>query len=342
MLNDEDYMERCLALAERGLGYVAPNPLVGSVIVDQGEVIGEGYHQFFGGAHAELNAISSVKEQKRLKQATMYVNLEPCCHFGKTPPCAELIIKNRIPRVVVGTVDINPRMAGKGIERLKKAGIEVTVGVKETDCNFLNRRFNCYFKNERPYVVLKWAQTSDAFIAKSDFSSKWISNEDSRTLAHKWRSEEASVLIGRNTAHYDNPRLTVRRTDGANPIRIVIDRQLKLSQDLKLFKEGAQTIVFNEKISKEAGHVSYLGIEFDDDLLFTLMKALIEREIQSVLVEGGAVLLSSFIKSGLWDEARVFTAQKSFGDGISAPRIAKRPDIMEDISGDKLEIFYNL
>ncbi len=321
---DEKYMQRCLELAQLGLGTAAPNPLVGSVIVHNGKIIGEGYHQKCGQAHAEVNAINSVKDQSLLKESTIYVNLEPCSHFGKTPPCADLIIEKKIPKVVIGCMDSFAKVAGKGIEKLKNAKCYVTVGVLEKESQDLNRRFFKFHEKKRPFIILKWAQTLDGFIdVKRDINitpdSNWITNNLSKMLVHKWRTEESAFMVGTNTARNDNPRLTVRDWNGRNPIRVVLDRNLSLSPNLHIFNSEAKTLIFNSLKSEILNNLEFVKISFDSNILISILEILYQKEIQSLVIEGGRILLESFITQKLWDEARVFTGNKYFYEGIKAP-----------------------
>jgi len=321
---DEKYMQRCLELAQLGLGNAAPNPLVGSVIVHNGKIIGEGYHHKAGYAHAEVNAINSVKDQSLLKDSTIYVNLEPCAHYGKTPPCADLIIDKKIHRVVIGCVDSFAKVAGKGIEKLKNANCEVEVGILEKESIHLNRRFFIFHEKKRPYIILKWAQTLDGFIdvkrntdEKPD--SNWITNNLSKMLVHKWRTEESAFMIGTNTARNDNPQLTVRDWNGRNPIRIVLDRNLSLNSNLHIFNSESKTLLFNEIKSETQNNLEFLKINFDTNILHSILETLYIKNIQSLVVEGGQMLLDSFINQQLWDEARIFTGNKYFYEGTKAP-----------------------
>ncbi len=338
-MSDELFMRRALDLAKLGIGMVSPNPMVGCVIVCDGKIIGEGYHQKYGESHAEVNAIASVSDQNMLEKSTAYVTLEPCSHFGKTPPCADLIIEKKIRKVVVCNQDPNPLVAGKGLQKIKEAGIAVEVGLMESEGLELNKRFFTYHEKKRPYVILKWAQTADGFIARENFDSKWISNAQSRQLVHKWRAEEAAIMVGTNTAKYDNPELTVRDWVGKNPVRVVIDRKLALNSALKLFDGLVPTLVFTEKEHQSSENIEY--IHTNRISASSILEALYERRIQSVLIEGGAALINVFIKENFWDEARVFTSQKTFDIGISAPTISNIPDLEEDVAGDKLQIFKN-
>ena len=333
------YMRRALELAEWGRGRVSPNPLVGCVLTVDDQIIGEGYHERYGGPHAEPNAIAAVKDSALLEKATVYVTLEPCAHTGKTPPCADLLIVKKVRKVIIAAVDSNPLVGGKGIAKLRDAGITVTSGVLEKEARSQNRRFFTQMEKERPYVVLKWAQTRDGFVARSDYDSKWISNVHSRQLVHRWRAEEDSVLIGTKTAHYDNPRLNVRDWTGRDPLRIVIDKQLTLDSNSYLFDKSQPTICYNlikdEKL--ENLHFVRLNPDFQvSDLLADLHR----RKVQSVLVEGGSVLLQHFIGQNLWDEARVFTGDATFGSGIPSPHLNQVPYQTIDIMGDRLDVYY--
>ena len=329
---DEKYMQRCIDLAKQGMGNAAPNPMVGSVIVYNNKIIGEGYHKVCGQPHAEVNAINSVKEKDVLKKATIYVNLEPCSHFGKTPPCANLITSLGIPNVIIGSVDTAAHVSGKGIEILKKGGCNVTSGVLEKECRELNKRFFTFHEKKRPYIILKWAQTKDGFIdVKRDKDSiaepTWITNEYAKTLVHKWRAEEQAILVGTNTALNDNPSLTTRNWKGKNPIRIVFDRNLTLPPNLNIFNSSAETIVIADKRAKYQ-KVKYLNkrigidfVDYENDFYTQLFKIFINKEIQSVIIEGGEKVLNSFITNDFWDEARVFYGEKEFKEGVGAPKI---------------------
>ena len=344
MKNAEKYMQRCLDLAQLGIGNTAPNPLVGSVIVhNNGKIIGEGYHQEFGEAHAEVNAINSVKDKSLLKSSTMYINLEPCSHFGKTPPCADLIVENNIPRVVIGCIDSSLTVGGKGVEKLTKAGCDVIVGVLEKESRELNRRFFTFHEKKRPYIILKWAQTLDGYIAlvRKNNSDKplWITNELARTVVHKWRAEEQAIMVGTNTAEKDNPVLNVRDFSGNNPLRIVLDRKMRLPDNLHLFDGSIPTLIFTEKDTRSKNNLEYVKINFNKNVLKQLLNVLYEKEIQSVIIEGGEKLLGSFINQNLWDEARVFIGNKFFYNGIKAPQINGKL-ITEDNLGDSKLFVY--
>jgi diaminohydroxyphosphoribosylaminopyrimidine deaminase/5-amino-6-(5-phosphoribosylamino)uracil reductase len=339
-IQHETYINRCLDLARLASGETAPNPLVGSVIVHAGRIIGEGLHCKFGRPHAEVNAINSVRDQSLLNDSTLYVNLEPCSHTGKTPPCSDLIIQNGIPRVVVGTVDPNPVVSGKGIRTLKKAGIKVICNILPEKCRELNKRFFTYHLQKRPYIILKWAKTTDGFIDLVRQNPElpqhnWISNNISRMIVHQWRAEEQAILIGTNTALFDNPRLNVREWPGNSPLRLVIDRNLRLPDNLNLFDQTLSTLVFNAVKDCQQGKIRYVKLDFKESILHQLLNYLYNIEIQSVFVEGGKRLIESFLNEDLWDEARVFTGKKQFGLGVSSPVIpAVEPDeylIREDL-----------
>lgn len=335
------YMRRALELAEWGRGNVSPNPMVGCVIVHNGEIIGEGFHKVYGGPHAEVNAVNSVKNPELLPQSTVYVTLEPCAHYGKTPPCANLLVEKSVKKVVIAAFDSNPLVGGKGIQILKDAGIEVETGILEKEARSQNRRFFTQIEKKRPYIILKWAQTLDGFVARKDYSSKWISNSLSRQQVHKWRAEEDAILVGRNTAHYDDPSLNVRDWVGKNPLRLVIDGQLQLSPELKLFDHGIPTICYNLKKSEINGNLEWkkLTPKFE---IQEILDDLQERKIQSLIVEGGSFLLNKFIESELWDEARVFTSQVKFLEGIKAPQISHPASERVHFLEDELAIYYHV
>ena len=340
----EIFMHRCLDLALLGMGDVAPNPMVGCVIVHNKTIIGEGYHQEFGQPHAEVNAIRSVMNPELLAQSTLYVSLEPCSHFGKTPPCSDLIIQSCIPHVVIGTVDPFTKVAGKGIERMQKAGIEVEVGVLENECRQLNRRFFTFHEKRRPYVFLKWAQTLDGFIDTDRTEMQhptWITNDLSKRLVHKQRSEESAILIGTNTAVYDNPALTVREWTGNQPIRMVIDRTRRMDAGLHILDSKAPTWIFTEKEIPDAENLQFIRLDFTHNILPQLLAALYERNILSVIVEGGCILLKSFLKSGLWDEAFIYTGNQFFGKGVEAPHITGHISAFEKLDDCKLHVIRN-
>jgi len=339
--SEEIFMHRAFELAQKGLGYVRPNPLVGCVIVYDGKIIGEGYHEQYGQAHAEVNAINSVDDKSLLEKSTAYVTLEPCAHHGKTPPCADLLVQHQLKRVITANKDPYDKVSGQGIERLKQANIKVELGILAEIGENINRRFFTFHKKKRPYIILKWAQTTDGFIARENFDSKWISNEYSRKLVHKWRAEEAAILIGTNTAQYDNPSLNVRDWAGENPLRIVIDKSLRLPKTLNLFDGSIATVCYNLSTNAKYHNLEYVKLD-DDSFLDHLLQTLYERNIQSLIVEGGSRLINSFIEKELWDETRVFTSKIAFNKGISAPNMDFSKSIKQSVYGDKLELLFNI
>ena len=298
-IEDEKYMQRCLELAKLGLGEAAPNPMVGSVIVHKGKIIGEGYHHKSGDAHAEVNAINSVKDQALLTDSTIYVNLEPCAHYGKTPPCADLIVEKKVPRVVIGCVDSFAKVAGKGIEKLRKAGCDVKVGVLEQECLELNKRFFTFHEKKRPYIILKWDETTDGFIdvlrkPTDPIEPHWITNDLAKKLVHKWRTEETAFMVGTNTARNDNPRLTTREWSGRNPVRLVVDRSLSLDRSLYIFNNEAKTYIFNSKKTETIENLEFVKVDFDESILSNVLNRLYESDIQSIVVEGGRQLMQNY------------------------------------------------
>jgi diaminohydroxyphosphoribosylaminopyrimidine deaminase/5-amino-6-(5-phosphoribosylamino)uracil reductase len=327
MTKDEKYISRCLELARNGLCTTPPNPMVGAVIVCKNRIIGEGYHIHHGQAHAEVNAIQSVKEKDIpfLKEATMYVSLEPCSHYGKTPPCADLIIEKGIPHVVVGCLDPFPLVAGRGIKRLRDAGIDVKVGVLEEECRQLNRKFITFNTNKRPYIILKWAESTDKFIGKEHYNSNPIilSSNLTQMLVHKKRSENSAILVGRRTALMDNPSLTTRVWYGKNPVRITIDKDLTLPSIIHFYDGKVPTIIFTSKaINKKVPNTEFIQLDFSSNILLQIMNVIYNKKLQSLLVEGGAQLLQSFIDSNLWDEAFVEESPIKLKDGTKAPNIS--------------------
>ncbi len=333
-------MQRALDLAGLGKGRVSPNPMVGCVIVYQDRIIGEGWHGSFGGPHAEVNAINSVNHQEYLGDSTLYVNLEPCSHHGKTPPCADLIIASGIKRVVIANRDPNPLVAGKGMEKLRQHGIEVTENILKDRGLFLNRRFFTFYQKHRPYIILKWAQTIDGYLARPNFDSKWISNKYSRQLVHQMRAQEDAIMVGRNTAYRDDPALTVRDWFGKNPVRLVLDPRLVLPPGLKLFDGKVSTLCYNRIKSEVNSGLELINIK-TPDFLMGILDDLYQRQINSILVEGGAKLLGSLLDQNIWDEARVFTSQQAFGEGIVAPKIAMVCQEERIIAGDSLKTYYH-
>lgn len=337
-------MLHCLQLAQKGLGNVAPNPMVGCVIVHKGGIIGEGYHQTYGQAHAEVNAINSVKDKNLLSQSTLYVNLEPCSHYGKTAPCSDLIIEHKIKRVVIGCLDTNPLVTGKGIEKLRNAGIEVVIDVLKDECRNLNKRFFTFHEKKRSYIILKWAQTKDGFISKLPPFTKeenWITNNESIKLVHIWRSQEQAILVGTNTALLDDPFLTVRLTQGKNPLRVLIDKDLKVPLSNNILSQDAETIVFTKRKQTDTDNINYHQIDFTKDIISQMLNILYEKKIISIIIEGGTYTLQNFIDNGLWDEARVFTGNKYFHSGIKAPVIAAEKLISQIIGEDELCFLFN-
>lgn len=339
MTPDELLMQRCFDLALLGVGSVSPNPRVGCVIVKDGEVIGEGWHKKYGEAHAEVNAVESVADKNQLAGSTVYVNLEPCSHFGKTPPCSDLLIKQGIKKVVISNSDTNPLVDGGGIKKLIAAGIDVITGVLEKQGRELNKRFFVYHEKQRPYIILKWAQTADGFIAHSNYDSRWISSELSRQLVHKWRNEEDAVLVGTKTAAHDNPKLTVRDWSGRNPVRLVIDRFLRLSDHLNLFDLSVPTVCFNLLKHEERQNLKLVRLD-EENFIVQLLHWLHKEKIQSIMVEGGSQTLSLFIDSGNWDEARIFTSSRSYYKGINAPRLQGDLILSKPFSTDLLQVFF--
>lgn len=317
-------MHRCLELARLGAGYVAPNPMVGAVLVHEDRIIGEGYHQLYGGPHAEVNCINSVKEKDLhlIPSSTIYVSLEPCAHFGKTPPCADLIIKHKIPHAVIGCRDPFKEVDGKGIEKLKAAGVEVALGILEQECRALNKRFFIFNTQHRPYIILKWAQTANKKIGHYGTNRLMITNEFTNRLVHKWRSEEAAIMVGTNTAGLDNPQLTNRLWNGPTPVRVVVDYLLRLPRALHIFDGTTKTIVFNTLKHGEENGILYYQVTQDVNLVHQVINGLYQLKIMSVIIEGGAKLLQSFIDENCWDEARIITNEELFAEnGVSAPEI---------------------
>jgi diaminohydroxyphosphoribosylaminopyrimidine deaminase/5-amino-6-(5-phosphoribosylamino)uracil reductase len=340
-------MQRCLDLARLGVGKNYPNPMVGSVIVHNGLIIGEGYHRQAGGPHAEVWAINSVANQDLLKESTLYVNLEPCSHYGQTPPCSLLIEQKKIPRVVIGCVDTFSKVSGSGIQQLKTAGVHVTTGILEQESRELNRRFFTFHEAKRPYIILKWATTRDGFldidreIVKNNRPT-WITNEHARRMVHLWRSREQAILVGSVTALKDNPSLTVRNWSGPHPLRLVLDRNNKLPDHLALFDGESPTLLFCSEKSKDNKQAEKIVIAPGKDPLKALMEELYNRQIQSLIVEGGARLLNAFIKKGLWDEARVFVGNQWFQKGIKSPELHHIPLRSEKFGNSEMFMYRNI
>ena len=345
-------MQRCLELAIKGAGMVAPNPMVGAVLVHDGKIIGEGWHEKYGEAHAEANCINQAIQngaKELIAQSVLYVSLEPCAHHGKTPPCADLIIRHKIPKVIIGCSDPFKEVDGKGIDKLKQAGVEVEVGILEKECIEINKRFYTFHIQHRPYVILKWAQSADGFIGTglneslngSNAPRLLISNSYSNRLVHQWRSEEAAILVGTNTALLDNPELTTRLVSGPSPIRMVIDMNLRLPHTLKLFNQQERTIVFNLVKQEESNNIMYYKVTYDVSVVQQVVDALYQMKIQSVLVEGGAQLLQSFIDEGVWDEVRIITNTQLKADtGLPAPVLEKALKTTEEkLVNDNISYF---
>lgn len=333
MTTHEYYIKRCLQIAKNGLGTTRPNPMVGATIVYNDKIIGEGFTSSYGQNHAEVNAINSVKDKTLLKKSTLYVTLEPCSHHGKTPPCSDLIVSHNIPKVVIGCVDDNPQVAGKGIDRLKAAGCEVIVGVLEKESKAHHKRFFTFHNKKRPYIILKWAETNDGFIApktKDEQKPVWITNKYSRQLVHKWRAEEQAILVGTNTVIEDNPSLTVRDWTGDNPVRFVLDKFSKLDSNFSCFNNKAKTI-----------RVSENDILFEDNIAKQICEFIYKQNLTSIIIEGGAKTLQTFINEDLWDETRVFVGQTEFRNGTKAPQLKGKLVSEKNILNDSLKIYLN-
>ncbi len=347
MISDEVYIRRCLELASKGLGKVQPNPMVGSLIVHNGQIIAEGYHEEYGKAHAEVNAIENALKNhsnalELLKESTLYVNLEPCAHFGKTPPCADLIIKYQIPKVVIANIDPFSSVNGKGVERLRNAGVVVITDVLKAEAYELNKRFFTYHSLQRPMVILKWAESSDGFISIAENKRSTISGSEAKKLNHKWRSEEQAIMVGTKTVQVDNPFLTVREWTGKNPLRVIIDKDLKLSNELNIFNADSKTIIFNNHKTELDGNIQYVQIDFYGLVPQFILYQLYIMEIQSIIIEGGAYTINEFMQFGLWDEARIFKSKTALGMGIKAPKMEGRLDSKIDLGDDELFIYHRV
>lgn len=351
---DEFYIKRCIELAKNGLGTTYPNPLVGSVIVCNNKIIGEGWHKKAGEDHAEVIAINAVKDKFLLSKSTIYVSLEPCSHFGKTPPCSDLIIEKGIRNVVIGTIDSNNKVAGKGIEKLKAAGIKVIVGVLEKECKELNKRFFTFHNNKRPYIILKWAESFDGYIApiqilRNPIASRqnvkapvWLTNAFSRQLVHKWRSEEEAILVGTKTVLEDNPKLNVRDWKGKNPIRIVIDKSGKISDEYSVFDGKTKTVFITEQENLTTiDNRIFENVIFDNQVPNKIAKILYQYGMQSLIIEGGSQTLQTFIDANLWDEARVFKSKTILNDGTKAPILTIKNTNKQQIKEDELLTYFN-
>jgi diaminohydroxyphosphoribosylaminopyrimidine deaminase / 5-amino-6-(5-phosphoribosylamino)uracil reductase len=344
---DKKFMKRCLELASKAEGLTYPNPLVGSVIVHQGKIIGEGFHTKAGGAHAEVNAITSVSDKSKLKDSTLYVNLEPCSHFGKTPPCADFIISNSIPRVVIGTLDTSDKVSGKGLLKLKNAGCDVISAILEDECRWLNRRFFTFHEKKRPYVILKWAQSADGYIdviRSSDQKTEpnWITGKPEKVLVHKWRASEQAILVGGGTVRMDDPKLNVREWKGASPLRIILSGSGNVNHGSWLNEQTASTVVFTNDMKAGIPGVKKVKLEQETPSSVQIADWLVKSGIQSVFIEGGGKVLNHFLSTGMWDEARIFTGKGYFKDGIKAPVVSGSLLSTTAFSGSSLEIYKNI
>ena len=335
MINPQ-FMQRALQLARLGAGAVSPNPMVGCVIVHDNKIIGEGYHQKYGQAHAEVNAINAVLDKSILSKSTVYVTLEPCSHFGKTPPCADLLIKHQVKEVIICNNDPNPLVAGQGIEKLRQAGIEVRFGVLQEEGRELNKRFFTYLEKKRPYIILKWAESMDGFIAKKNYEAFQISNVLSRRFVHKMRSEEDAIMVGTNTTKYDNPTLNTRFWTGKNSSRILIDKDLSLPKSLHIFDNSQATICYNLLNDDILDNTILVKIPTNNSIEQFIIQDLYQRKIQSIIIEGGTILLQSFIDLGLWDEAFILKSKLILEDGIAAPKIGGIEVMRENLGNNVL------
>lgn len=343
------YILRCIKIGQNDLGTTAPNPMVGAVLVHNDSIIGEGFTSPYGGPHAEVNAIQSVTNKRLLKKATLYVTLEPCSHHGKTPPCVNLIIKSKIPRVVIGTLDPHEKVAGKGIQKLKDAGCEVIIDILKKECQQHHKRFLSFHQKKRPYIILKWGETLDGFIAPSnEMRTKnpepyWITNTYSRQLVHQWRAQEQAILVGTNTVLKDNPKLNVRHWTGKNPLRVVLDKDLKIDTSYHVLDGSYPTLLLTEIIdpSRYKNDIDYEGIDFSKDVALQICNLLYKKNITSIIIEGGSQTLQTFINANLWDEARVFTGNNSFNEGLKAPKINGSLIASKKIEQDTLNTYRN-
>lgn len=342
---DEKYMHHCIELAQKAFGNTYPNPMVGSVIVHNGEIVGEGFHHKAGEPHAEVNAVNSVQNKELLSESTIYVCLEPCAHFGKTPPCADLIVSKHFKRVVIGCKDSFSKVSGKGIEKIKNAGIEVEQFVLEKEARFLNRRFFTFHEKKRPYIILKWAQTSDKFIDKlrcnkSSDKGVRITDETCQKLVHTWRSQEQAILVGTETAINDNPSLTTRLVEGKNPLRLAWDLNDRIKDSSSLKDHSTATVLFSKTLKTSSENLEYIHVSENENVLSKTIEILYQKGIQSLIVEGGAKTLQTFIDAGLWDEARIFTTKEKFGEGIASPNFPYSLSQSQTIGNAELSIIY--
>jgi diaminohydroxyphosphoribosylaminopyrimidine deaminase/5-amino-6-(5-phosphoribosylamino)uracil reductase len=344
--DDNKYMRRCLGLACMAEGMTYPNPLVGSVVVHEGKIIGEGYHLKAGGPHAEVIAVNSVAEKEKLAASTLYVNLEPCSHHGKTPPCADFIIANSIPRIVVGSTDTSDKVSGRGVDKLRNAGCEVITGILETECRRVNRRFFTFNEKKRPYITLKWAQSADGYIdilrtSDNETRPTWISGKPERVLVHKWRSSEQAILVGAGTIRADNPKLNIREWKGINPLRIVLSGSGIFNKKSSVNKANGKTVVFTHNMDADIPGSEKVELNNDESAAVQIISYLYRAGIQSLLIEGGAAVLSHFIHNGLWDEARIFRGSVYFKSGVRAPALKGTLISATAFTGSLLEIYTN-
>jgi diaminohydroxyphosphoribosylaminopyrimidine deaminase / 5-amino-6-(5-phosphoribosylamino)uracil reductase len=343
-LSGDWYMNLCLGLAQRAKGHTAPNPMVGAVLVHNDRVIGEGWHHYYGADHAEVNCLKNIAEANKhlIPESTMYVNLEPCAHQGITPPCADRLVHEKVKKVIIANTDPFEKVSGKGVAILNQGGIDVETGLLRKEGLWLNRRFFCFHERKRPYIILKWAQTQDGFIAPADRRRFQITGSESLQLVHKWRTEEAAIMVGATTALNDNPQLTARLYKGKQPLRIVLDRDLHLPLSHHIFDNTAATWIVNQQREILNGNVHSVQLPFDETLLTSLLHRLYDARILSLIVEGGAHLLSSFITKGLWDEARIFTSNVSLQHGLPSPKLIDETEVSTSAVGsDRLQVFVN-
>lgn len=341
----DSWMRRCFELAIKGIGHVSPNPLVGCVVVHEGRIIAEGFHRKYGEAHAEPDAIRSLADQDLLKKSTLFVNLEPCAHHGKTPPCVDLIIEKKIPKVCISNVDPHDKVAGKGIKRLKEAGVEVIAGILEKEGRELNRRFFTFMEQQRPYIILKWAQTADGFIDKPRIEQEQgsfpISGKKASILNHKWRSEEDAILVGTQTALNDNPELTVRHLSGRNPVRVLIDKNLQITKDAKIYNQEARTLVFNQLESKTFFNHTLIQLDWKAGIIKQMNDFMHHEKLGSLIVEGGAATLNSYLTSNCWDELRVIISPVQLLSGLNAPNLPYLPYTTKMLGRDEIRVYRN-
>ena len=344
MLSHEDYMQRAIDLAQLGAGNVAPNPMVGAVIVHEGKIIGEGYHQKYGEPHAEVNAVNSVKDKSLLPHSTIYVTLEPCAHYGKTPPCALLIVKHNFKEVIIGCRDSYEEVDGKGVQLIEEAGIKVKIGVLKKDCLELNKRFFTFHQKNRPYVILKWAQDQNGYIdrdrTKDKLGNHWITQPETKSLTHKWRAEEAAILVGNRTVANDNPSLTAREFSGPNPARVIIDQKMKL--DYGAFNVGDRSVptyILTEKVIQGSGNLKFINPKTFK--IADILTKIHELNLNSIIIEGGATTINKFIEEDLWDEARILVGVHEYGKGQKAPIINKEISDEFNFGLDTIKIIYN-